>query len=172
MNYHAWLNDDSEFPPLLPDDYVLVDRDDEWQLIETATYADIVNRNHHTPPAQPAILKKTPLSRRTPHATIEEDPLYDLAYSRKSKARRRYRGDAWIHQHRVRVLTRIGYGSTIQGHDWETRYEADNPPLYMDAPVHYPSFIHCWRYVCKENPEPEVDRRRKITVQSLAILTS
>lgn len=189
MDYHAWLKDDSEFPPLGPSsssvngwqDYVVVEPTgeytlgtmDDWQLVG-ATYADIVNsdtRPARPPkPSPPVRRHRHPVAINRPDDAIDDDDSFDLALTRKSKARRRYRGDAWIYQHRVTVLTRLGYGSSIQA--YRTDVPLEEAHLNLEGPVDPLTFIHFWRYVCKEDPEPEVDRLRKATVRCLFTLTS
>ncbi|SAM09435.1 hypothetical protein [Absidia glauca] len=191
MDYCAWLKDDSEFPPLGPSsssidglqDYVVVEPTgddtfgtmDDWQLVQ-ATYADIVNSDTRPPvarpkPSPPVRRRHYPMTTNHPDddAMDDNDP-FDLALTRKSRARRRYRGDAWIYQHRVTVLVRLGYGSSIQA--YRTDVPLEEAHLNMEGPVDPLTFIHCWRYICKEDPEPEVDRLRKATVRCLLTMTS
>ncbi|ORZ04936.1 hypothetical protein BCR42DRAFT_428840 [Absidia repens] len=161
------------------------DYNDEWQIVTRhTTYADIVKKVARTngpfqnrkPTTVPAKLKhKTinqPFFNKKDIVDDDDDDAIagsELHVLRKSRSRRRFKGDAWIYQQRVTTITRLGYGSSIQG---VVYYSTDEHIPAFDGPVDRLTFLHFWRYICKEDPEPEVDRLRKDLVKSLAVLTA
>ncbi|CAO3589551.1 unnamed protein product [Absidia cylindrospora] len=171
------------------------DYNNEWQIVTRhTTYADIVkkvartngpfqNRKPGTLPATPKNKTiKQPFFTQVCHDNNKKDSVDDdddddgdaIAGSepyvlQKSRSRRRYKGDAWIYQQRVTTITRLGYGSSIQNVVWHLTDE--HMPVF-DQPVHRLTFLHFWRYICKEDPEPEVDRLRKKIVKDLTVLTA